>query len=91
MKLNFGEFEKKVDNTLFKQILGLLRYLFNSIPNITYRVGLVSKFMNDPRVSHLSAAKRIPRHLKGMKDFSLVLPMYNRQNEDVIKAFSSSD
>ncbi|XP_017413020.1 uncharacterized protein LOC108324590 [Vigna angularis] len=53
--------EKKVDATLYKQIVGSLRYICNSRPDINYGVGLVSRFMSDPRQSHLATTKHILR------------------------------
>ncbi|MCH80525.1 copia-type polyprotein [Trifolium medium] len=53
--------EEMVDSTMFKQIVGSLRYLCNSRPDICYAVGVVSRFMSMPRKSHLIVAKRILR------------------------------
>jgi len=39
--------EEKVDATLFKKIVGSLRYLCNSRPDIGFSVGLVSRYMDD--------------------------------------------
>lgn len=65
LKLIKREDEKAVDGTLFKQIVGSLRFLCNNRPDISFGVCLVSRFMSDPRVSHMVAAKRIQRYLKG--------------------------
>jgi hypothetical protein len=47
VKLVKNEYEEPVDPTLFKQIVGLLRYLCNSRPDITYVVGIISRFMSE--------------------------------------------
>ena len=57
--------EDKVDVTLFKQIVGSLRYVYNSQPDIGVIVGLVGRYMSEPRVSHMKAARRILKCLKG--------------------------
>ncbi|RDY09418.1 putative mitochondrial protein, partial [Mucuna pruriens] len=62
MKLESND-EEVVDDTLFKQSVGSLRYLSNSRLNIRYRVGLIRKFMDEPRKLHLVVAKRIMRNL----------------------------
>jgi len=49
--------EEKVDSTMFRQIVGSLRYLCNSRPDICYSVSVISKFMHDPRKPHLIADK----------------------------------
>jgi hypothetical protein len=52
LKLEKHGEEDKVDVTLLKQIIGSLRYVCNSRPDIGFGVGLVSRFMGEPRVSH---------------------------------------
>lgn len=53
LKLEKNGDEDKVDATLFKQIVGSLRYVRNSRPDIGFSVGLVSRYMDDLRVSHM--------------------------------------
>jgi len=72
--------EEKVDSTMFRQIVGSLRYLCNSRPDICYSVSVISRFMYDPRKSHLIAAKRILRYIKGTIDLGLLFP-YGAQSE----------
>ncbi|RDY08728.1 hypothetical protein CR513_07007, partial [Mucuna pruriens] len=57
--------EEVVDKTLFKQIVGCLRYFCNSKPGICYGVGLINNFMDNPRKPHWVAAKRIMKYLQG--------------------------
>ncbi|XP_014491812.1 uncharacterized protein LOC106754314 [Vigna radiata var. radiata] len=57
IKLSSHQEEAKVDVTFFKQIVGRLRYICNSRPDISYGVGLISIYMHDPRQPHLNAAK----------------------------------
>ncbi|XP_058748412.1 uncharacterized mitochondrial protein AtMg00810-like [Vicia villosa] len=45
-----------VDATTFKQLVGSLRYLCNTIPNICYAVGMMIRFMNKPKWSHYQDA-----------------------------------
>ena len=83
--------EKPVDATLFKQIIGSLRFLCNSRLDISYGVGLLSRFMGNPRAPHMTAAKHILRYLKGTSDFGLLFPIGNDQNRSYIEAYSDSD
>ncbi|KAI9182272.1 hypothetical protein LWI28_023767 [Acer negundo] len=53
------------DPTYFKSLVGSLRYLMCTRPDILYGVGLVSRYMETPNQSHLNAAKRIRRYIKG--------------------------
>ncbi|MCI29317.1 copia protein, partial [Trifolium medium] len=59
---------------MFKQMVGSLRYLCNSRLDICYAVGVISRFMNTPRRSHLIAAKRVLRYVKGTINYGLLFP-----------------
>lgn len=65
VKLSLENDEEEVDSTLFKQIVGSLRYLCHTRPDIGYGVGLINRYMVKPTTSHLIAAKRILRYVKG--------------------------
>lgn len=90
LKLEKGGNEKAIDPTLYKQMVGSLRYLCNSRPDISYGVGLISRFMDDPRQSHLVAAKRIMRYLKGTLDYGILFPKED-QGEIELIGFSDAD
>lgn len=60
---------KKVDNTLFKQIVGSLLYLLATRPDIMYSVSLISRYIESPTENHFLAAKRVLQYLKGTIDF----------------------
>ncbi|OIV93176.1 hypothetical protein TanjilG_20838 [Lupinus angustifolius] len=62
-----------VDKTLYKQMIGCLRYVCNTRPTISYGVGVVSRHMESPKKSDLLAAKRLLRYVKGTIDFGLML------------------
>lgn len=56
VKLRMDEEEGSVDDTKYKQVIGSLRFLCNSRPDLKYKVGLLSRFMSQPKRSHLLAA-----------------------------------
>ena len=60
-----------VNPTYYKNIVGCLRYLTCTRPDILFGVGLVSRYMERPRSSHLKAAKRILRFIKGTLNYGL--------------------
>ena len=64
----------KVDATLYQSIVGGLRYLLHTRPNITFAMGYVSRFMEDPREDHWAAVKRLLRYVKGTVDQGIVFP-----------------
>ena len=53
------------DVTKFRSIVGSLRYLVNTRPDIAYSVGIVSRFMETPTTEHWAALKRIVRYISG--------------------------
>jgi hypothetical protein len=65
---------KEVNGTLYKQIVGSLRYACNSRPDVCHSVGIVSRFMQTPKLSHMQAVKRILRYIQGTSDFGVLYP-----------------
>ncbi|XP_019460077.1 PREDICTED: uncharacterized protein LOC109359836 [Lupinus angustifolius] len=90
VKLTNDEDGEAVDETLFKQIVGSLRYLCNSIPHISYGVGLVSRFMCNPKETHMLLAKRILRYVKGTSDHVILFPVETQKSELGIVGFADS-
>lgn len=78
-RLETSEEEEVVDNTIFKQIVGSLRYLCHSRPDICHSMGIVSRFMESPKKPHLFAAKRILRYIQGTLDYGLWFPVKDRE------------
>jgi hypothetical protein len=63
-----NEFE---DATKYRQLVGSIIYLTTTRPNISFVVGILSKFMQNPCKGHWSAAKRVLKYLKGTQDLGL--------------------
>jgi hypothetical protein len=51
--------------------MGSLIYLTTTRPDISFIVGILSRFMQNPCEGHWSVAKRVLKYLKGTKDFGL--------------------
>jgi hypothetical protein len=88
IKLSKHEEGEKVDPTIFRSLVESLRYLTCTRSNILYGVGLVSRYMESPTITHLKAAKRILRYAKGTIDFGLLYPSFN---EFKLVDYSDSD
>ncbi|KAH9308033.1 hypothetical protein KI387_035944, partial [Taxus chinensis] len=54
-----------VDGTLYRQLVGSLIYLTHTRPDLSYAIGIVSRFMQEPHELHLKAAKRILHYVRG--------------------------
>ncbi|XP_073225555.1 secreted RxLR effector protein 161-like [Cicer arietinum] len=83
--------EERIDPTLFRQMVGSLRYLCNSRPNICYSASVISRFMHDPRKTHLIAAKRILMYIKGTKEFALLFLNGSKGEISELIGYSDSD
>jgi len=62
----------KVDQKLYRGMIGSLLYLTTSRPYILFSVFLCARFQSDPRESHLIDVKRIFRYLKGTINLGLL-------------------
>lgn len=81
-----------VSATLYKQIIGSLRYLCNIKPYICQSVGLLSRFMEKPQECHLSAVKRVLRYIKGTIDHGVLMPRQQKTSTDAeVHGYSDSD
>ncbi|KAK6152000.1 hypothetical protein DH2020_014635 [Rehmannia glutinosa] len=63
-----------MDQTRYTSLIGSLFYLTTSRPNITFIVGVCSRFQFVPKDSHMIGAKRIIRYLKGCQEVGLWYP-----------------
>jgi hypothetical protein len=77
-----------IEPTLYKSLVGSLRYLTITWPNIVYGVGLVSRYMERPMQTHWLAAKRILKCIKSTMNLGL---FYAYGDEAKLVGYSDSD
>ena len=53
------------DMTMYRQLLGSLIYLMLTQADIVYPVGVVSRYMSNPKKPHIDVVRRILRYVKG--------------------------
>ncbi|GKB57704.1 ribonuclease H-like domain, reverse transcriptase, RNA-dependent DNA polymerase [Tanacetum coccineum] len=58
-----------VNSTEYRSLIGCLRYLLHTRPDLSYSVGLLSRFMQEPREQHMKAIRQVLRYVKGTKDY----------------------
>ncbi|KAK2437950.1 hypothetical protein QL285_022782 [Trifolium repens] len=88
IKLSKHDEGESVDPSLFKSLVGSLRYLTCTRPDILYTVGVVSRYMEHPTTTHLKAAKRILRYIKGTTNLGLY---YSVSDDYKLVGYSDSD
>jgi hypothetical protein len=62
---------EEVDATLYRRIVGSLRYLIHTRPDLTYTVGYVSRFLERPSEERLQAVKKILRYITGTLQYGM--------------------
>ncbi|XP_057751139.1 secreted RxLR effector protein 161-like [Arachis stenosperma] len=77
-----------VNHTYYKSLIGSLRYLTATRPDIVFGIGLLSRFMEEPCTNHLQAAKRILRYIKGTLNDGIY---YENTNEVNLVGYTYSD
>ena len=80
--------ESKVDASRYRRLVGRLLYLQATRPDIAYSVNVLSQFVADPRRSHMDAAHRVLRYLKGTVGQEILLPRNGGCN---LTAYCDSD
>lgn len=80
---------KAVDSSRYRSIVGGLRYLVHTRPDIAYAVGMVNRFMERPTTLHLGDVKRVLRYIKGTINYGLV---YSKSTGNhMLSGYSDSD
>lgn len=87
-KLDLDEGGERIDETLYKQVIGSLMYITTTRPDLQFVVSLMSRFMAKPTELHLQAAKRVLRYLKGTMDFGI---WYKRGGPGEVLVYTDSD
>ena len=82
--------EDAVDTTKYRSVVGSLRYLCNTRPDITFAVGMVSRYLEAPAAPHWAAVKQILRYIKGTAGYGCCYKRGSGGAPEVI-GFSDSD
>ncbi|GJZ67971.1 ribonuclease H-like domain, reverse transcriptase, RNA-dependent DNA polymerase [Tanacetum coccineum] len=76
-----------VNSTDYRSLIGCLRYLLHTRPDLSYSVGLLSRFMQEPKEQHMKAIKQVLRYVKGTKDYGIT---YKHNGGNRIHGYSDS-
>ncbi|CAA7402086.1 unnamed protein product [Spirodela intermedia] len=90
LKLSKRSTEPLVDATVYRSIVGSLRYLVNTRPDLAFAIGYVSHFLEEPRKDHLATVKQILHYVTGTKNWGL---RYEKKKEEQVQltGFNDSD
>ncbi|KAD3068136.1 hypothetical protein E3N88_36016 [Mikania micrantha] len=87
LKLTKEDGSGDVNETEYRSVIGCLRYLTHTRPDLMYSVGYMSRYMQSPKTSHSQAVKHILRYIRGTTDLGI---QYNRNGSTSLVGYSDS-
>ncbi|XP_023745073.1 uncharacterized mitochondrial protein AtMg00810-like [Lactuca sativa] len=76
-KFTKAQDEKEVDATEYRSLVGRLRYLLQTRPDLGLSVGIVIRYMQTPKLSIMAAVQQILRYMKGTIGYGIFYPHEN--------------
>ncbi|KAL7587301.1 hypothetical protein Lser_V15G40654 [Lactuca serriola] len=76
------------DITLYRSLVGVLRYLTMTRPDLSYAINQASRFLHSPTNDNFQAVKRILRYVKGTITFGLT---FRRPHTNTILGYFDTD
>ncbi|XP_019175563.1 PREDICTED: uncharacterized protein LOC109170880 [Ipomoea nil] len=70
-KISKDDTGPSVDSTVYRSLIGSLLYLTASRPYVMFSVGMCARYQSYPKESHLIAAKRILKYIKGTIQYGI--------------------
>ena len=78
----------KVNQTLYRSMIGKLQYVVHSRLGIALSIWIVARFFANPRENYLMVVKIIMRYLKGIDEYGL----YYKKNERFeLRGYTNAD
>jgi hypothetical protein len=74
LKLSHDSTTEEVDATQYQRLMGSLRYLAHTRPDLAFSIGYVSRFIKRPTTKHQQVVKRIICYVAGTLDHDLYYP-----------------
>ena len=87
LKLCKATEEAEFDATVYRRRIGSLRYLMHTRPDLAFSVGILSRYMHSPRVSHGNALKQVLKYLQGTMGYGL---KFKKDGPQILTGFSDS-
>ena len=87
LELSKAPSEKSIDGQEYRKVIGCLRYLLHTSPDLSYAVGVLSRYMHDPKESHEAALKQVLRYLQGTTSHGIY---FGKGNKPGLVGFSDA-
>ncbi|XP_058761878.1 uncharacterized mitochondrial protein AtMg00810-like [Vicia villosa] len=91
LQLSKSEDEQDVGPNQYRRLIGSLRYLCNTRPDLAFSVDIASRFMEKPKVSHMGAVKKILRYVKGTLGCGILFPASDTGRKCYLLGFTDSN
>lgn len=81
--------KEEMKNIPYKEAVGALLYLSTTTrPDISYAVGQVAKFSQNPGIQHWKAVKRIIRYIAGTRTYGI---LYSQEKGEMVTGYTDAD
>ncbi|KAH9666120.1 Integrase catalytic domain-containing protein [Citrus sinensis] len=87
-KFNKDDGAEKIDEALYRSIIGCLMYLTATRPDIMFVVSLLSRYMHCASELHYKAAKNVLKYIKGTLDHGI---KFEKKDKLILHGFADSD
>lgn len=85
-KLSEDDTSPCVDEKEYRKLVGSLIFLCNTRPDISFAIGVLSRFSNKPRENHWKAGMRVLKYIKGTIRYGITY-----RGGDTLTGFCDSD
>ncbi|CAM8895551.1 unnamed protein product [Rhodiola kirilowii] len=88
LKITKDDAGTKVDQTMYRSMIGSLLYLTASRPDTAYAVGVCARYQADPNASHLLQVKRIIKYVYGTVNYGI---LYTKDTNPHLVGYCDAD
>ena len=87
LKLSKSSNEEDSNEKDYRRMIGCLRYILHTRPDLSFAVGISSRYMHNPKRSHSTVLKQILRYLRGTLSYGL---FFKRMGKSELVGYSDS-
>jgi len=88
LKLSEDDNGVVVDQSMYRSMIGSLLYLTASRPDITFAVGVCTRYQAEPKMSHLTHVKRILKYINSTSDYGI---LYTHSENSMLIGYCDDD